>query len=253
MKTPFRIRPSIILFGDSITEQAFGFKGPDFPPIEFGWASLLAADYSRRADVISRGFSGYTSRHAVEMLPRIFPGPPVEPCLFCTVFFGANDGALPGELQHVPVEEYGQNLVKIVKHIRSTFDSTSFPILLITPPPFDAPKWMSHKGFDTPGRDNQVAKTYGDKVKDIATELEMCSVVDTWALLEGASPDIMGKYLSDGLHLNEEGNRLVHKGIVDVLARDYPNVLPMLEGNGRTGTSGIPLEEPLWRDLFSES
>ena len=250
MKTPFRIRPSIVLFGDSITEQAFGFKGPDFPPIEFGWASLLAADYSRRADVLSRGFSGYTTRHAVNMLPRIFPGPPQEPCLFCTVFFGANDAALPGELQHVPVEEYGQNLVKIVNHIRTAFESTSFPILLITPPPFDAEAWMSHKGFDTPGRDNQVAKTYGDKVKQVAVGLEMCSVVDTWTLMEGSSDNI-SKYLSDGLHLNEAGNRLVHKGIMDALAKDFPNVLPMLDGEGRNGESGVPLEEPPWRELFS--
>ena len=92
MKSPFRVRPSIILFGDSITEQAFGC----FPDVNFGWASLLAADYSRRADVLGRGFSGYTSRHAVEMLPRVFPGPMQgEPCLFATVFFGANDSALP--------------------------------------------------------------------------------------------------------------------------------------------------------------
>lgn len=254
MKTPFRIRPSIILFGDSITEQAFGFKGPDFPPIEFGWASLLAADYSRRADVLSRGFSGYNSRHAVEMLPRIFTGSTMEPCLFCTVFFGANDAALLGELQHVPVEEYGQNLVQIVKHIRSSFDSEAplFPILLITPPPFDAQTWMSHKQFDTPGRDNQVAKTYGNMVKQVADNLEMCSVVDTWTLLEGAS-DNMSKYLSDGLHLNEAGNRLVHKGIMDVLAKDYPNVLPMLNGDQTDGTIGVPLEEPPWRELFSEN
>ena len=58
----FRIRPSIILFGDSITEQGFGLPSD---AVHFGWASLLAADYARRADVFNRGFSGYTSRHAV--------------------------------------------------------------------------------------------------------------------------------------------------------------------------------------------
>ena len=248
MKASFRIRPSIILFGDSITEQGFGCRGADFPPVQFGWASLLASDYSRRADVLSRGFAGYTSRHAVEMLPRVFTGSPSESCLFCTVFFGANDAALPGELQHVPVEEYGQNLVKIVHHIRSTFGSTDFPILLITPPPFDAKAWMSFKQTDTPGRDNEVAKTYGDKVKEVAAGLDMCSVVDTWSLLDGAS-DNKSQYLSDGLHLNESGNLLVHKGIMHVLQRDYPEVMPLVEG----GSVGVPLEEPLWRELFKEN
>lgn len=93
MKSAFRLRSSIILFGDSITEQAFGGA---FRDVNFGWASLLAADYSRRADVLNRGFSGYTSRHAVEhLLSRVFMGPLEEPCLFVTVFFGANDSALP--------------------------------------------------------------------------------------------------------------------------------------------------------------
>ena len=99
MKSSFRMRPSIILFGDSITEQGFGCFGTGFPDATFGWASLLAADYSRRADVLSRGFSGYTSRHAVEhLLPKVFPPHDSDDggsCLFATVFFGANDSALP--------------------------------------------------------------------------------------------------------------------------------------------------------------
>lgn len=244
----FRIRKSIILFGDSITQQAFGCH----PDTQLGWASLLAADYARRADVLNRGFSGYTSRHAVDLLPRVFTGPTVEPCLFCTVFFGANDAALPGELQHVPVDEYGQNLQTIVQHLQSTLknNNDTFPIiLLLTPPPFDAQAWMSCKEMDTPGRDNRVAKQYGDKVKEVAAGFPQCSVVDTWTLLQGNAPETMGQYLSDGLHLNEEGNRMVHKGIMDVLARDYPQVLPMLDGD----SSGVPLEEPLWRELFPEN
>lgn len=244
MKPSFRIRPSIILFGDSITEQAFGLDG------KVGWASLLGSDYSRRADVLNRGFSGYTTRLGIDLLPRVFAGPPQhEDCLFCTVFFGANDSALPGEMQHVPIEEYGENIVKIVEHIRGTFQSTSFPILLITPPPFDAQAWMASRQVDTPGRDNMIAKSYGDKLKQVCDKLEMCSVVDTWTALEGPT-DAKIKYLSDGLHLNEAGNKLVHKAIVDVLAKDYPDILPMRDGEGRHGKSGVALEEPLWRELL---
>lgn len=244
MKPSFRVRPSIILFGDSITEQAFGLDG------QVGWASLLASDYSRRADVLNRGFSGYNTRLALDLLPRVFPGPPQEGCLFCTVFFGANDAALPGQVQHVPMEEYGDNIVQVVRHVRSTFGSSGFPILLLTPPPFDAQAWMAFREIDTPGRDNLVAKSYGDKLKAVAEGLEMCSVVDTWSALEGTTP-AKSQYLSDGLHLNEAGNRRVHKAIVDVLTRDYPDVLPMRDGEGRHGKSGIPLEEPLWRELLS--
>lgn len=107
-----RIRPAIVLFGDSITQQGFGWEGAS------GWVSLLSSAYSRRADVLNRGFSGYNTRHALDILPRIFGEPSQEGVLFCTVFFGANDAALPGERQHVPLDEYGENLGKIVTSIR---------------------------------------------------------------------------------------------------------------------------------------
>ena len=132
------IRPSIILFGDSITEQSFGLNG------RVGWGSLLAAEYARRADVFNRGFSGYNTRMALDLIPSIFPSPSPSPpnysskrdssdggsskeaeniasdggILFCTVYFGANDAALPGERQHVSLEEYGQNLGTIITSIR---------------------------------------------------------------------------------------------------------------------------------------
>jgi lysophospholipase L1-like esterase len=226
-------------------------EGDDFPFVDFGWASLLASDYARRADVLNRGYSGYNTRHAVDMLPRVFSGPPAESCLFCTIFFGANDAALPGQLQHVPVDEYGQNLVQIVKHIRGTFQSNDFPILMITPPPFHAEAWMALKQFDTPGRDNQVAKQYGDKVKEVAAGLPNCAVVDTWSLLDGPL-EKRNDYLSDGLHLNERGNRLVHQGIMEVLQKNFPRVLPIQTEDAKKGEAGIPVEEPLWRELFAE-
>ena len=153
-----------------------------------------------------------------------------------------------GELQHVPMEEYGQNLVTIVKHIRKSHPQP-FPIFLLTPPPFDAAAWMSFRRLDSPGRDNQVARAYGNKVKEVAANLDQCAVVDTWNLLEGSS-DNKSQYLSDGLHLNEAGNRLVHKAIMEVLKKDFPHIAPMVDGDGKYGTNGIPLEEPLWRELF---
>ena len=50
-----------------------------------------------------------------------------------TVFFGANDNALPADnlRQHVPLAEYGANMVKIVTHIRET----GAKVLIIAPPP----------------------------------------------------------------------------------------------------------------------
>lgn len=92
-----------MLFGDSITEEAFG---------EGGWGASLANHYSRSADVVLRGYSGYNTRWAARVAGRAVASI-AGPVSAVTVFFGANDAALPDRacaLQHVPLAEYKDNL-----------------------------------------------------------------------------------------------------------------------------------------------
>jgi len=117
LKLSLRIRPTILLFGDSITEFGFGVDG------KIGWASLLASTYSRRADVLNRGFSGYNTHHALGVLPSILGHPTNEdnakiPLLFCTVFFGANDCSMPTARQHLDIDSYDQNIRNIISNLR---------------------------------------------------------------------------------------------------------------------------------------
>lgn len=256
---PFRMRPVVALFGDSITQQGFGVNG------NLGWASLVAAAYTRRADVLNRGFSGYNTNHALELLPRVFGPLEQSPSsssssdgsdsssgmLLCTVFFGANDATLPGEGQHVPLETFGDNLGKIISRIRARCKngsgSSSFPIILFTPPPIHEEMWAAFQGSETSDRTNERAREYGDKVKQVGAKHD-CLVVDTWELLSGRTNEF-GKYLSDGLHLNESGNRLVYQGFMDLLQEKYPDLAPMEDGEGKWGTTGIPVEEKLWQEL----
>ena len=116
-----RTRPNIILFGDSITQ--LGFSGSSTTSSS-GWVSLLSNAYARRADVLNRGYSGYNTRHALDILPSVFSsvdGTQSDSVLMVTVFFGANDASLPGDrehCQHVPINEYERNIRKIVESIQ---------------------------------------------------------------------------------------------------------------------------------------
>jgi len=97
-------------------------------------------------------------------------------------------------------------------------------------------------------RSNENAKLYGARVLQLAKELD-CAVVDTFNILGGNHEEgekFYGKYLTDGLHLNEEGNRLVYRGIMDALKSksDYAHLLPSTEDGGT-----VPLEEKLWSEL----
>jgi len=238
-----------LLFGDSITQ--FGFGCP--PDTTYGWASLLSMAYTRRADVLNRGFSGYNTRHALDLLPRIFGDDNSEKdkdLLFCTIFFGANDAALPGEAQHVPIDEYASNLDAMVRQIRQRSSSETLPIFLLTPPPVDEVKLTAWKGSSN--RDNTNTRRYGLKVKEVADKLhdERVCVVDTWDLLQGDTDD-RGHHLCDGLHLNESGNRLMWEGLMRAIQSDFPDLAPMSndDGEGRYGKNGIPVEEKLWTEL----
>ncbi|KAF9671578.1 hypothetical protein SADUNF_Sadunf12G0062000 [Salix dunnii] len=115
------MRPQIVLFGDSITEQSLRSDG---------WGSSLANTYSRKADVLVRGYGGYNTRWALFLLTHIFPLDSTKPPAAATIFFGANDAALLGrnsERQHVPVEEYKENLKKMVLHLKEDHQPPLLP------------------------------------------------------------------------------------------------------------------------------
>jgi hypothetical protein len=129
----------------------------------------------------------------------------------------------------------------------ATEENDKFPIILLTPPPFDAAAWSKFRNLEVyEGRTNQVARAYGERAQEVA-KASQCSSIDVWELLEGGkSPEVYGRYLSDGLHLNELGNRKVHEGLMELLRRDQPHLAPLEEGST---SPGIPLEGRLWEEL----
>lgn len=265
-----RALPNILLFGDSITEFGFGQNG------QVGWASLLASTYTRRADVVSRGYSGYNTEHALSVLPSIlgsssggsenYPTSKV-PLLFSTVFFGANDASLPTARQHLPLEDYCENIREIVTTIRSHVDDetnlkqekpTPFsnhhhqtPIIMFTPPPVSPKAWDHFCTVTSPRplspRSNAQCKLYGTKLKEIGREMD-CSIVDTYQLLGGdKGEEYYKRYLVDGIHLNGEGNRIVYDGLMEVIKEELGDrgILPLEEG----ADSGVPLDQKLWSEM----
>jgi lysophospholipase L1-like esterase len=256
---PLPLRPVILLFGDSITQQGFGWEGTSV-----GWVSLLSRDYSRRADVLNRGFSGYNTNHALQVLPTIVSGAQAaaaaaQEVLFATVFFGANDAALPGELQHVPLEEYGQNLAAIVDLMRtanlqrqpsmmntattttadeivesteqqscpssSSSQNQELPIILFTPPPVDIVAWNKERGLPKKNNkkpNNDRANSNAKKYGDVVKGVgneTNCPVLDVFDLLGGNGP--VEEY---GTHLRD-GLHLSESGNVLV----YKGLMKLLQ------------------------
>lgn len=205
-------RPKIFLFGDSITEDSFALGG---------WGASLANHFSRTADVVLRGYSGYNTRWALKVLERVFPvskgdGTETAPVAL-TVFFGANDACLPNRcsgFQHVPLHEYKENLSSIVSFFKKRWPTTH--VVLVTPPPIDEDARLRYPYVDNPEglpeRTNEAAGEYARACILVANECHV-PVIDLWTKMQ-QSPDWKKDYLSDGLHLTNGGNQLVFEEVI---------------------------------------
>jgi isoamyl acetate esterase len=205
----------------------------------------LAALYSRRADIINRGFSGYNTLHAVPLLPLLFPpslspSPSPSPRIaLLTIFFGANDAVLPSNAQHVPLEQYKVHLRSLA--IYPALKAHGTRVLFLTPPPVDEWQFTESPLIRTA----EHTKLYADACRGVAAELGIV-VVDVWrAFMQRAGwredgpkggklvgdreierSDVLGRLLSDGLHLTDEGYTVVSEELVRVIREEAEDVSP---------------------------
>ena len=248
----------LTLLGDSITEGAYSQdKG-------YGWAAGLANAFVSRLTVVNAGVSGYNTRMALAGLPDMIPPPSRGRIRILVVFFGANDARLPdacpGTRQHVPLDEYRANLVKIVTDARIAAHDPK--IVLMTPPPVDETAWERFcEEWNFPQvRRAAVTRQYAEAVREVAAEIGV-GVVDLWSIFmeragwepgnpllgskePGQSPsgDGLAGLLSDGLHLSGEGNKLVFESLKAFIKENLPeeNELPWL----------LPRwDDKCWKDL----
>lgn len=219
--------PRIVLFGDSITQ--FSFEPG-------GWGAFIANNLARKCDVLNRGLSGYNSRWAKIVLPQLI-NQSMDPrnIVAVTIFFGANDSAIKevNPKQHIPQDEYVQNLKSMIEYLKS-ISITEDKVILITPPPLEEAAWEKEciiKGCQL-NRLNSVTGKYAGACVQVAAECGT-DVLDLWTLMQADNQDFR-TYLSDGLHLSQKGN--------DFLAS---HLWPVLEKK----VSELPFILPYWADI----
>ncbi|XP_040204561.1 isoamyl acetate-hydrolyzing esterase 1 homolog isoform X2 [Rana temporaria] len=214
--------PRVVLFGDSITQFAFEANG---------WGATLANKLVRKCDVLNRGLSGYNTRWAKHILPKLIAkSSDSETIAAVAIFFGANDSSLKEEnpQQHVPLDEYADNLRTMIHYLQS-LDITPDRLILIAPPPIYELSWEKQcftKGYKL-NRLNYIAGEYAKACvrvgQDCGTE-----VLDLWTLMQEGGQDYT-VYLSDGLHLSDKGNEFVESKLWPILEQklgDLPFLFP---------------------------
>lgn len=219
-------RRSIVLFGDSLTQRGWG--GETAAGVQgAGWASLIAAAYSRKADVLNRGFGGYTTRSGAAIADRVFPSGAPK-LLFSTVFFGANDVARDAP-QHVPLRDYETFLGAIVAAAAAVSDT----VLIISPPPVDELQWPDRSCArlrEYAAAAARVAAAAGASHAD--ARVVHVDLAPAFAL-RGAAAEAAGAaapgwlpLLSDGLHLTPAGQAVVAEAVLAALFAAAPGSAP---------------------------
>lgn len=253
------LRPRIILLGASIVEKSFS-------TVYHGWGAGLADWYGRSADVINRGFSGYNSRFILQILPSIFPQPDTN-AILTIICIGANDSST--SWQEVSLQEYQENLSKIIDYLQEKVNPT-MKILLITPPIVDIILW--------PDRTIERTKSYAQAVLDLASTYRLSHLTSKKGQVialslwknsdiraeaikrDRISPDLSQiealelEDLYDGLHPGITGNQKILENLKILLTRNWPSLVPSeaLE-EFYDDVDGLPGHFPHFSDLVNKS
>ncbi|KAF2465811.1 SGNH hydrolase [Lindgomyces ingoldianus] len=248
------------LFGDSITQDSYNQeRGHSF-------SAALQHIYIRRLDVVNRGLSGYNTRQALTVLPSIFPSPEEVRIRFLMIFFGANDASSPKteNNQHIPLEDYKENLQKIITHPLVLAHKPR--ILLVAPPPINEHlQFISDKakGYSRVSRVAATTKSYADAACEVGKKLNV-PVVDLWRAfmsrahwnaatwntgdplpgsLDIVQNDVLAGLMYDGLHFSAAGYDVLFEETMKVIAAEWPDQLP----------EKLPTVLPGWNDVAAWS
>ncbi|OBT48660.1 hypothetical protein VE00_00872 [Pseudogymnoascus sp. WSF 3629] len=235
-----------LLFGDSITEKSNDQEHG------FAFASALQNAYMLKLDVINRGFGGYNTNNAVEILPAILPAPSQARVRFLAIFFGANDSNLGPPLldtQYVSIPDFTQNLRDLISHPLIAAHNPPPRIILIAPPPIEETFIAGEdvkNGYTEVKRYNRNTALYAEAVTKVGKETGT-PVVDLWSVFmakagwvggyhEDVVPmpgsiaagfsDVLKSLLDDGLHLTPAGYKIMFEEVLKVIGENWPDQTP---------------------------
>ncbi|CAH1433006.1 unnamed protein product [Lactuca virosa] len=190
-------RPQFVLFGSSIVQLGFLLDG---------WASDLAHYYARKADIFMRGYSGWNSRQALEVVKQVFPkDDAVKPSLVI-VYFGGNDSVLYDPdvpSSHVPLDEYVQNMRNIATYLQSLSETTR--LIFLTAPPVNEEQMKEVLGIEN--RKNELCGIYSDACLALCKEMNI-KAIDLFTLIQ-QRPDWLTTSFLDGIHFTAAASATV--------------------------------------------
>ena len=160
-----------------------------------------------------------------------------------TIFFGANDAALPFAFQHVPLDAFERNLnnmITLATDPNSPRYNPTLRLILVTPPPINEVQWQhccELQGSPL-NRTAEAASQYAEVVRKVGAAHRV-PICDLWQRLMDRGEGHLQDFLLDGLHLNAKGNELMYELLMETIHAHYPEMDP----------DALEMELPGFRDL----
>ncbi|WVQ94350.1 hypothetical protein IAU59_001429 [Kwoniella sp. CBS 9459] len=248
---------AIMLFGDSLT-QAFS---------DGSLAQRMAEYYSRRADIVNRGFGGYNSDWAIPVFEQVFATKEAREKGFAqnvkliTIWLGANDAVLPGSPQCVPLDRYKANIAQLIDLVQSPsspYHSPDTKVVLINAPPIIEDAWIEARiekwesfGKEGPkpdqNRDFGITKQYAEACLEVGKDKGV-EAVDLWTAIikaaGGEGPKELAPYFYDGLHLTSAGYEVLFNALSSLIVSKYPDLDPRKMDMRMPHWADVDLEKP---------
>ncbi|KAK4385331.1 GDSL esterase/lipase CPRD49 [Sesamum angolense] len=204
-------RPLFVLFGSSIVQLSFS---------NGGWGAILSDIYARKADIITRGYYGWNSRRAVQIIDQVFPkrifraqGSPlalkldaaIQPSLVI-VYFGGNDSMGAHSSGLGPHNPFGVRISR-----------TNTRLIFLSCPPVNEAKLRENTSsyFSELVRTNELCRIYSEACIELCREMDL-KVIDLWTAIQKRE-DWLNACFTDGVHLSAEGSKVVVEEILKVL------------------------------------
>lgn len=206
--------PRVILMGDSLTQFSFRYSGQ--------WGALVADRLTERpvhrkagiADVINRGFGGFTSADYLNQWQEIMSQEKGSDVAALTLMLGTNDSP-----RGVSTLDYRSNMQNLLLKL---MDGNKIPrdrLILLCPPPTD----HSRKTYDT--------VAYREVILSLGHDLNI-TVVNLYDIFE-RDPRKSALY-KDGVHFSPIGSQLVFDSVMPVIQQKVDEYL--------ANNSSTPLE-----------
>ncbi|KAJ4979297.1 hypothetical protein NE237_010077 [Protea cynaroides] len=204
-------RPLFVLFGSSIVQLSYS---------EGGWGATLDEIYARKADILLRGYSGWNSRRALQIVDKVFPkDAAIQPSLVI-VYFGGNDSIGPhssGLGPHVPLPEYIENMRRIAIHLKNLSEKTRIIFLSCPPVNEEMVRERASSGiYSHIDRTNEAGRRYSEACLELCREMDV-KAIDLWTAIQKRDDWLTACFTEDGIHLSSEGSKIVVEEILKVL------------------------------------